>query len=57
MIIAVGEVDILMFARNAGFLSFLYSAVLSMVFSLCVNIVLRRNLERVDIVEALKSIE
>ena len=57
MIIAVGEVDILMFARSVGILSFLYSAVLSMAFSLCVNIVLRRNLERVDIVEALKSIE
>lgn len=57
MIIAVGEVDILMFARNVGFMSFVFSAVLSMAFSLCVNIVLRRKLERVDIVEALKSIE
>ena len=57
MIIAVGEVDILMFARSVGFLSLVYSAVLSMAFSLCVNIVLRRNLERIDIVEALKSIE
>lgn len=57
MIIAVGEVDILMFSRSVGFMSFIYSAVLSMAFSLCVNLVLRRNLERVDIVESLKSNE
>ncbi len=57
MIIAVGEVDILMFSRSVGFMSFVYSAVLSMAFSLCVNLVLRRNLDRVDIVESLKSNE
>lgn len=57
MIIAVGEVDILMFSRSVGFMSFVYSAVLSLAFSLCVNLVLRRNLERVDIVESLKSNE
>ena len=57
MVIAVGEVDILMFSRSAGILSFVYAAVLSMAFSLCVNLVLRRNLERVDIVESLKSNE
>lgn len=57
MIIAVGEVDILMFSRSVGFMSFIYSAVLSLAFSLCVNLVLRRNLDRIDIVEALKSNE
>lgn len=57
MVLAVGEVDIMMFSRSAGVLSFVYAAVLSLAFSLCVNLVLRRNLERVDIVEALKSIE
>ena len=57
MVVSVGEVDIMMFGRTAGFMSFVYAAVLSLVFSLFVNVALRRNLEHVSMVDSLKSIE
>lgn len=57
MVISVAEVDVMMFGRSVGFMGFVYSAVLSLAFSLFVNVVLRRNLERVNMVESLKSIE
>ena len=57
MVILVAEVDVMMFGRSVGFMGFVYSTVLSLAFSLFVNVVLRRNLERVNMVESLKSIE
>lgn len=57
MVVAVGEVDILMFGRHAGLMCFVYSAALSMVYSLLVNVALRRNIEHVSMVDSLKSIE
>lgn len=57
LVIAVGEVDIVMFGRQVGIFSFFYAALLSIVFTFFVNLVLRRNLKKVDMVESLKSIE
>ena len=57
LVIAVAEVDIVMYGKEAGFLSFIYAAVLSLGFSLLVNLILRRTLKNVDMVESLKSNE
>lgn len=57
IVIMVGEVDIIMFGRDAGVMAFVYATVLSMAFTLLVNLILRRNLNKVDMVESLKSIE
>ena len=57
IVIMVGEVDIIMFGRDAGVLAFVFATVLSMAFTLLVNLILRRNLGKVDMVESLKSIE
>ena len=57
VVIMVGEVDIIMFGRDAGVMAFVYATVLSMAFTLLVNLILRRNLNKVDMVESLKSIE
>ena len=55
--IAVSEVDVIMFGRSIGVMGFILSAVLSVGFSLIVNLVLKRTLNRVNMVESLKSIE
>ena len=57
LVILVGEIDIVMYGKEAGFLSFIYAALLSMGFSLLVNLILRRTLKNVDMVESLKSNE
>ena len=57
MVIAVSEVDVIMFGRSIGVMGFILSAVLSVGFSLIVNLVLKRTLTRVKMVESLKSIE
>ena len=57
LVLLVGEVDIIMFGRNPGILSFVYAAGLSLGFTMLVNLVLMRNLRKIDMVESLKSIE
>ncbi|MGN1194477.1 MAG: FtsX-like permease family protein [Acutalibacteraceae bacterium] len=57
IVVMVGEIDVIMFGRNVGFMGFVYAAVLSIGFSLIVNLVLKRTLNKVDMVESLKSIE
>lgn len=54
---SVGEVDVVMFGRSIGGLSYLYSALLSMGFSLLVNVILFGRLKKVNMVESLKSVE
>ena len=57
VVISMAEVDIIMYGRGLPLSSFLYSAALAFVFSMTVNIVLHKKLQKVDMVESLKSIE
>ena len=57
IVILVGEVDLIRFGRNAGIMAFVWAALLSMGFTMLVNLILMRNLRKVDMVESLKSIE
>ena len=56
-VINLAEVDIIMYGRGIPLSSFLYSAALAFVFSMTVNILLHKKLQKVDMVESLKSIE
>ena len=49
------EVDMVMFGRNIYPLSFVFAFAISMVFTLLVNCVMRRQIRRVDMVEAMKA--
>ena len=51
------EVDMVMFYRVLDLSSYLWAAVLTVVFSLAVNLTARRKLRDLDMVEALKSVE
>ena len=57
IVILVGEVDLIRFGRDAGIMAFVWAIVLSMSFTMLVNLILMRNLRKVDMVESLKSIE
>jgi len=57
VVISMAEVDIIMYGRGLPLSCFLYSAALAFVFSMTVNILLHKKLQKVDMVESLKSIE
>lgn len=56
-IIETVEVDSAMFGRNINMPSFIYSLVLTVLFSLMINGVMYFKLKKIDMVESLKSIE
>ena len=51
------EVDAVMFGRTIKPLSYLVSAVLTMVFSTLVNLVMNRKLKKISMVESMKAPE
>ena len=56
-VILTVEVDMLMFARKINVPSYIYSALLTMLFSVLINWVMYFKLKKIDMVESLKSIE
>ncbi len=56
-VIIIAEVDIIMFGRELEIPSYLYAIALAFGFSMFVNVVLHKKLQKVDMVESLKSIE
>lgn len=57
LVIALSEVDIIMYGRQVGFKGYVLAAVLSIVFSLFVNLILINKIKQVDMVTSLKSNE
>lgn len=57
LVVSIAEVDVVRFGRAISPLSFLYAAVLSVIFTLLVNLVMRIRLKKIDMVESLKSVE
>jgi putative ABC transport system permease protein len=51
------EVDMVMFGRTIGTMSFIWSIALTVLFSFMVNLVIYQKLKKVDMVESLKSVD
>ncbi len=56
-IVVTAEVDQVMFGRDIHLLSFVGAFVLTILFSLLVLLAMRRKLDKIDMVESLKSVE
>ena len=56
-VVQTAEVDAVMFGRTIAPMSYVYAAVLSMVFTLLVSLFMRKKLHRIDMVESLKAPE
>lgn len=56
-IILTGEIDYIMFGRNIRPISYVYSAILTILFAVLVNIVMYFRLKKIKMVESLKSVE
>ena len=51
------EIDMVMFGRDAGVKSYVYAAVLTALFSFLVNVISRKKLKKIDMVESLKTVD
>ncbi len=56
-VITTAEIDIVMFGRQIHAMSYVYSAALTLVFALIVNLAMAPRLRGIDMVESLKSVE
>ena len=56
-IIKTAEVDMLMFGRDILPMSFIYAVAITLVFTFVINIILHIKLKKINMVEALKSVE
>ncbi len=56
-VITTAEIDNMMFSPTIRWPSYLYSAILTLVFSTIVMLVMHMKLKRIDMIEALKSVE
>ena len=56
-VVTVAEVDVVMFGRSIEPLSFVFAAILSLVFAAIVNFIMHFKLKKVNMVESLKAVE
>lgn len=56
-VITTVEIDVVMFGRTIHTLSYAYSAALTLLFAVVVNLAMRPRLRKIDMVESLKSVE
>lgn len=57
LIMSLAELDTVMFGRNINTISFIYSILITMGFSILVNLVMFHKLQKIPMVESLKSVE
>lgn len=56
-IIATAETDVLMFLQKISPIYFLYSILLTILFSVVVNLAMYKRFDKIDMIESLKSAE
>ncbi|MDO4538482.1 MAG: FtsX-like permease family protein [Coriobacteriales bacterium] len=56
-VVTTAEVDYVMFGRSIHPMSYVYAFALTMLFAVLIMLVMRRKLDKVDMVESLKSVE
>jgi putative ABC transport system permease protein len=56
-VVTTAEVDIVMFARQTDWLNYVFSALITLSFSVIVNLFMSISINRIDMVESLKSVE
>lgn len=56
-IITTVEVDMVMFDRTVGWTTYVLATVMTIFFSLLVNLLMNRVIRKIDMVESMKSVE
>ena len=56
-VVITAEVDMVMFGRDIYWYSYVYSAVITILFTVAVNLVMKFKLKKIDMVESMKSVD
>ena len=56
-IISTAEMDIVMFGRERAFSSYFFAFALTMIFAFLINLIMNKELRKIDMIESLKSVE
>ena len=56
-LITTCEIEMLRFGRKISIISYIYSAVITCIFTIIVNKIIHFSLKKIDMIDALKSIE
>ena len=56
-VVTTAEIDEVMFGRSVHFLSYIWAFLITVAFSLLINLLMTRTLRRISMVESLKSVE
>lgn len=56
-VVVTAEMEDIMFGRNIKWFSYVLSAVITMIFSTLVNLIMYKKLQKIDMVESLKSVD
>ena len=56
-VISTAEMDIVMFGRERAFSSYLFAFILTIVFAFLINLIMNKELRKINMIESLKSVE
>lgn len=56
-IISTAEMDIVMFGRETSVLSYIFAFLMTIVFAILINLIMNKELKKIDMIESLKSVE
>ena len=56
-IVSTAEMDIVMFSREKTITSYIFSFLMTIVFAIIINLIMNKDLKKIDMIESLKSVE
>ena len=56
-IVSTAEMDIVMFSREKTVTSYIFSFLMTIVFAIIINLIMNKDLRKIDMIESLKSVE
>ncbi len=56
-IISTAEMDIVMFGRDTSVLSYIFAFLMTIIFAILINLIMNKELKKIDMIESLKSVE
>lgn len=56
-IISTAEMDIVMFGRETYITSYIFAFLMTMIFAILINLIMNKELKKIDMIESLKSVE
>ena len=56
-VVTTAEMDIVMFGRESAITSYIFSFLITIIFAVLINLIMNKELKKIDMIESLKSVE